>query len=280
MVDYYKTLNISKSATDDDIKKAYKKLAKQHHPDTGGDAETFRQINEAYQSLNDPVKRKNYDTYGSAEPQQFNFRSGNANPNFDFDEIFNQFGMHFGRGFQQRHQTNRDIRIQYAMDFRDVFKGKTEDVTFQLPSGSVEVIRMNVPAGVQTGNKIKFTGYGDDSIKGIPRGDLIVVITVNPDPDWRIDGRDLYTTLKLPIWELMVGKTHTLALPDMASIQLKIPPSTNPGTIFSINGHGVPDMKTGQQGKVYVEVKGFVPEFNTAQVKAITEFAAKLENIR
>ena len=272
MADYYTTLNIPKSATDDDVRKAYKKLAKTHHPDTGGDANTFRQISEAYQVLSDPTKRKNYDTYGSAEAGQFNFRTGNAQ-DINVDEIFNQFGMHFGKGFQQKRQLrNKDVRIQYTVDFKDVFKGKTEDVTFQLPSGSVEVIRMNIPAGIKNQDKIQFTGYGDDSIRNAPRGNLIVIVTVNPDPKYRVEGVDIYTTLNVEFWDLIFGLERIMYLPDNSSINLKVPAGTNPNTLLSVNNHGVPDINTGKRGRLFVEVKASTPSLDAKQFKALQEY--------
>jgi curved DNA-binding protein len=272
MVDYYKTLNISKSATDEEVKKAYKSLAKTHHPDTGGDASTFRQISEAYQVLSDPTKRKNYDTYGSAEAGQFNFRTSNAQ-DINVDEIFNQFGMHFGKGFQQKRQLrNKDVRIQYAVDFKDVFKGKTEDVTFQLPSGSVEVIRMNIPAGIKNQDKIQFTGYGDDAIRNAPRGNLIVIVTVNPDPKYRVEGIDIYTTLNVEFWDLIFGLERIMYLPDSSSINLKVPAGTNPNTLLSVNNHGVPDINTGKRGRLFVEVRANTPSLDKKQFKALQEY--------
>ena len=271
MVDYYNILKISKSASDDEIKKSYKNLAKQHHPDTGGDANTFRQISEAYQVLGDPAKRKNYDAFGSADPQQFNFRSNNSN-DINVDELFNQFGVHFGRGFKPRQQRNKDIRLQYTIDFHEVFTGKTEDVTFQLPSGSVEVIRMNIPAGIKNGDQIQFTGYGDNSITNLARGNLIVVVTVTPDPKYTVDGTDIHTTLNLPIWDLLIGIEHTMYLPSKTSINLKIPPSTNPGTMFSMNNHGLPDINTGKRGKLFIEVKATVPTLDEKQLKGLKEY--------
>ena len=272
MADYYTTLNIPKSATDDDVRKAYKKLAKTHHPDTGGDANTFRQISEAYQVLSDPTKRKNYDTYGSAEAGQVNFRTGNAQ-DINVDEIFNQFGMHFGKGFQQKRQLrNKDVRIQYTVDFKDVFKGKTEDVTFQLPSGSVEVIRMNIPAGIKNQDKIQFTGYGDDSIRNAPRGNLIVIVTVNPDPKYRVEGVDIYTTLNVEFWDLIFGLERIMYLPDNSSINLKVPAGTNPNTLLSVNNHGVPDINTGKRGRLFVEVKASTPSLDAKQFKALQEY--------
>ena len=272
MADYYTTLQIPKSATDEDVRKAYKKLAKTHHPDTGGDANTFRQISEAYQVLSDPNKRKNYDTYGSAEAGQFNFRTGNAQ-DINVDDLFSQFGMHFGKGFQQKRQLrNKDVRIQYAIDFKDVFKGKTEDVTFQLPSGSVEVIRMNIPAGIKNQDKIQFTGYGDDSIRNAPRGNLIVIVTVNPDPKYRVEGIDIYTTLNVEFWDLIFGLERIMYLPDNSSINLKVPAGTNPNTLLSVNNHGVPDINTGKRGRLFVEVKASTPSLDAKQFKALQEY--------
>ena len=182
MADYYETLGVSRNASEKDLKTAFRKLAAKHHPDAGGDAEKFKEINEAYNTLKDPQKRQMYDQYGTADPQQM---GGNPFGNFEFEgDINDLFGTFFGQGFgQPRRRQNRNISLSYTIDFRDVFNGVGNTISYKLPSGKQEVIDVRIPAGVKNGDSVRVQGYGDDSIQGIPRGDLIIKVRVRKRED-------------------------------------------------------------------------------------------------
>jgi len=273
-MDYYKILDVPKTANKEEIKRAYKKKAMSHHPDKGGDETIFKQINEAYQVLSDPQKKSNYDQYGSTDPQStsFNFRSG-SHHDYDIDEIFKNFGVHFGGGFsrQQRRNKNKDIRIAYQINFKDIFTGITEDISYRLPNGDMEALTVQVPPGARNGTQIKFSGYGDNTFKELPRGDLIVSIQINNTTDYRIEGNDIHTTIFLDVFDFILGKRQELNLPDNTTISLTIPASTNPGTVFSVNNHGLPDISTGMRGRLFVELKAEVKRYTDTQYKIIEQ---------
>ena len=166
-MDYYSTLGINRNASQDEIKKAYKKMSMQHHPDrTGGDDSKFKEINEAYQTLNDPQKKQMYDQFGTTDPRQHQYRSGDFEFNFNgspfggMDDIFEQFfgGSPFGN--QRRRAVNRPINVAVDVTLEDVLTGKTIGMEIALPTGKTKVVTVDIPAGVEHGQQIRYRGLG------------------------------------------------------------------------------------------------------------------------
>jgi curved DNA-binding protein len=273
MADYYETLGVSKNASEKDLKTAFRKLAAKHHPDAGGDAEKFKEINEAYNTLKDPQKRQMYDQYGTADPQQM---GGNpfGNGNFSFtgspEDLQDIFGTFFGQGFgQPRRRQNRSISINYTIEFKDVFNGVGNTISYKLPSGKQEVIDVRIPAGVKNNDSVRVQGYGDDSIKGMPRGDLIIKVRVRGLANWRREGDDVYTMKELSIFDLLLGTKIPLDTPDNKHITINIPAGTNPGTTLSVTGYGTPNVNTSRRGNLYVTVKGITPKLEQNELDEI-----------
>jgi curved DNA-binding protein len=277
MADYYETLGVSKNASEKELKTAFRKLAAKHHPDAGGDAEKFKEINEAYNTLKDPQKRQMYDQFGSTDSHQaqqnpfgqrnFNF---NGNPQ-DFQSIFGDFfGHEFSQGFgQPRRRQNRNIRIGYTINLQDVFNGVGNTITYQLPSGRQEVIDVRIPAGVKDGDSVRVQGYGDNSIKDLPRGDLIIKVKVNQLPNWRREGDNIYTMKELDVFDLLIGTKIPLNTPDNKNITINIPAGTNSGTTLSVTGYGTPNVNTSRRGNLYVTVKGITPKLEQNEIEEI-----------
>ena len=270
-MDYYNVLGVSKTATDAELKKAYKKLSMQHHPDrTGGDDTKFKEINEAYSTLKDPQKRGMYDHQQNGGGQAFNFNTSNmdgfargspfGNFGSQFNDIFQDF--YFGGQRAAKHTRNKDIRIGYNIDLEDVFTGKNVSATYQLPSGKREVADITIPMGVRHGDTIRFAGLGDDSITTVGRGNLDVVIKIRPHRDWERDGDNLATSVNVDVFDLLLGGQCEIKLPNKRSFSLNIPIGTKPGTVFSIAGHGVPNSKTHRQGNVLVKIQATVPKIS------------------
>jgi curved DNA-binding protein len=273
MANYYETLGVSKNASEKDLKTAFRKLAAKHHPDAGGDAEKFKEINEAYNTLKDPQKRQMYDQYGTADPQQMGsnpFGDGNFSFTGSPEDLQDIFGTFFGQGFgQPRRRQNRSISINYTIEFKDVFNGVGNTISYKLPSGKQEVIDVRIPAGVKNGDSVRVQGYGDDSIKGMPRGDLIIKVRVRGLANWRREGDDVYTMKELNIFDLLLGTKIPLDTPDNKHITINIPAGTNPGTTLSVTGYGTPNVNTSRRGNLYVTVKGITPKLEQNELEEI-----------
>jgi|TARA_B100000085_G_scaffold3862_2_gene3514 curved DNA-binding protein len=257
-MDYYDILGVSKSANDQELKTAFKKKAMQYHPDKGGDPEKFKQINEAYQNLSDPQKRQMYDQFGTTDPQQQQtFNAGN------FSDVFEQvFGGGFGPfGFNARQQMrNQDITIGCNISIKEVYTGKNVIATYRLNNRREQTVDISVPKGVNNGDKIRFSGMGQHDIQQIPPGDLFVLIQINNQINWEVNGRDLLTTVKVSVLDLITGSSVSIDTPEGRTVKLNIPKGTQPNTVFNITGKGLPDRRSGGQGNIHVKVLGTVPK--------------------
>tara|TARA_A100001035_G_C27786812_1_gene504851 strand:+ start:3420 stop:4268 length:849 start_codon:yes stop_codon:yes gene_type:complete len=270
-MDYYNILGVSKSASEQDLKSAFKKKAMQYHPDKGGDPEKFKQINEAYQNLSDPQKRQMYDQFGTVNPQAAN-QGYNQNFNFspgpggiDINDLMNQFGFGMA-GFGNRQMKNQDITIGCNISIEEVYTGKNVIATYRLNNGSEQTVDIKVPRGVNNGDRIRYGGMGQQDIQGAPHGDLYVIINIVNTGNFQINGDDLMTTRKVGVLDLVVGVKVNIDLPDKSAVMLNVPKGTQPNTVFSINGRGLPNRKTGRSGNVLVKILGDTPSNLDEQV--------------
>jgi curved DNA-binding protein len=253
-MDYYSILGVPRTASPEEIKKAYKKQAMKHHPDRGGDSNTFQKVQEAYEVLSNSDKRSAYDN-----PQPgFSFNSR------DFANGHNPFagspfeGM-FNQNFRQRTPRNKDIRLAAAIDLKDVLLGKHLIMQYKLNSGKLETVTVDIPPGAKHGDTIRFQGLGDDGHPRYPRGDLDVRIKVSKKKDWERDGNNLITKKIINVFDLLTGCAIIVTTLDEKKVQLKIPKGTKSGQIFSIGGYGVPDINTGKRGNLYVSIEADMP---------------------
>jgi DnaJ-class molecular chaperone len=272
-MDHYSILGVPKTATPEEIKQAYKKKVKEHHPDRGGDEEHFKRINEAYEILSNSDKRTVYDNPNPG----FNFTSQ------DFGQGFNPFanspfGDVFGQQFGfNRTPRNRDITLAASLDLADVITGKSLIMQYTLNSSKLETVTVDVPAGAKHGDTIRYQGLGDDGHGRYPRGDLLVKIKVNKKKDWERDGNNLITRRTINVFDLMLGCAILVITLDGKTVNLKIPKGTRSGQIFSINGYGVPDLNTKQRGNLYVEIQAEIPKLDDeAILKEIETLRNKL----
>jgi DnaJ-class molecular chaperone len=246
-MDYYSILGVSKQASQDEIKKAYRKSAMANHPDrTGGDDTQFKRINEAYETLKDPSKRQTYD---NPKPQaDVNMNSQNMN------DIFGQFFRQ-----AQRPRRNQDVTINVRITLNDVMTGKDIVGRYRLSTGREEIATIRLPAGVESGIIMRYQGLGDDAVRQLPRGDLNVQIIVENHPDFVRDRSHIRTKCSINVLQLILGTS--VIIKDLAGkdINVRIPPGTNPGTILSIAGHGLPDINGRRNGNLYLEIKGTTP---------------------
>jgi curved DNA-binding protein len=276
-MDYYELLGVDKDASQEQLKKAYKKQSMQHHPDRGGDEERFKKVNAAYATLKDPQKRQMYDQYGTDDPQKiqnnshpgsfnFNFNGQNIDPNDPgFQDIFSQM---FGNGSPFGHRRppvkNDDIQCIVDIGLEEVFTGKTLRLTYELQGGGVQTNEITIPPGIH--DVIRYQGLGNNGIESIPRGDLYAKIRIRNTTDWQVQGLDIHTTVPVTIFDLLLGTDVNITTPEGKNLSVKVPKGSQPSVVFSIHGYGIPDMRNGRRGIVYVKLKTSVPEIRDPEL--------------
>lgn len=253
-MDYYNTLGVSKTASADEIKKAFRKLAMENHPDrTGGDDSKFKKINEAYDTLKDPRKRQEYD---------------NPSPQYDYDINAQNMNDIFGNMFRQnrRRTKNADIHISVTIDLKDVMFGKTVHGQYTLNTGKVEIATIEIPPGIEAGQTISFAGLGDNTIKHLPRGALHVKIKLNGHKQFIRDRNHLRTTINIDLLDFITGTEYVLTALNGNSINVKVPAGTNPNTVLSVPGYGLPTLGGNRVGNMYVELRGKTPKVEKFEI--------------
>jgi curved DNA-binding protein len=253
-MDYYSILGVPKNATQEQIRKAYKKQSMQHHPDRGGNEEQFKKVNEAYQTLSDAQKRAAYDN-----PQpQFRFNSTDFHNGHPFNDMF-------GRA-AHRQRRNRDVTINIKLDLLDVITGKDLTARYQVHSGRIKEANIDIPPGVEQGMGIRFEGLGDDTIPNAPRGDLIVRMKIQEPINWTRSGNDLKTRATISIFDCLLGGSTEIKTLEGKRLKINIPRGTQPGAIFSIPNHGIPDVRRGTRGNIFIELKTIVPKVENEMI--------------
>lgn len=276
--DYYASLGVAKDASEQDIKKAYRKLAVKFHPDKNpGDAkaeERFKEISEAYAVLSDPEKRRNYDQFGDASfHQQYSqediFRGTNFNDIFrEFgmgsggEDIFSQlFGSAGGRagGFRQaRSLKGQNYVMKISIPFRQAILGGERSVHFR-HDGRDEHIQVRIPAGVNHGQKLRVAGKGGPAPQGGKPGDLLLELQVEKDPRFTREGADLHQSITVPFSRACLGGTATVHTLEETK-RIKIPAGTASGSKIRLKGFGVPAHGKSSAGDLYVTIRIEVPK--------------------
>jgi len=232
---HYATLGVADTATPDEVKSAYRKLAKQHHPDLGGDVTKFQQISEAYETLADADKRAHYDhTLRNPQPQ---FHQGF--PDHMFNDINDHFSQMFGFNFRHGQQVarNRNIRVQLDLNLLDTLDVCQKTIEFNLSNGN-ERITLDLPAGIADQTVLQMAGRGDNAIPNVPRGTLEVVIRVLPHPRFtRVDDHIL-SEVTIDCFQAILGTEIELETPRGKKISLKIPTGTQNGTQLGVTDEG------------------------------------------
>jgi curved DNA-binding protein len=257
-MDYYSLLGVTKNASDSDIKQAYKKLAMQHHPDRGGDANTFTQINEAYNTLKDPAARQQYDN------PQVRMNSQNIN------DIFGSF---FNQGRQRR---NRDMRFQVDLTLEEVLTGKNIILDFKQENGVTGTANLHIDAGSTHGEGIRFRGVGDRTNPNIPPGDLLAVVRYARHPFFKVDGKHLTTEIDVDVFDLIKGTDRQIKTLDGSNIKVTIPAGSNPGTVYSVTGHGLVDKRSRARGNLHVKVNAITPKMDANLLTKLEEIKAEI----
>jgi curved DNA-binding protein len=304
--DYYKILEVPRSASQEEMKKAYRKLAMKHHPDRNKGDKTaeakFKDINEAYAVLSNAEKRKQYDMFG-AEGFQKKFTQEDIFRDFDFSGIFKEFG--FGGGSQNVFSqifggSGRGFSGARGSSYNSPFGGfeargratKGQDLIYELPlaleetfsttnkvisykSGArQETVSVKIPPGISTGKKLRLPGKGQPDPHGGPNGDLYVQVKILDHPLFKREGDDLLLTQEIRFTEALEGAEIEVPTIDKKTLRLKIPPGTQANARFRLKGYGMPGMDGGGRGDAYVQVVIGVPQkLNKKQKDLIKEMA-------
>ena len=262
---YYELLGVSDKATADEIKRAYRKLASQHHPDKGGDKNKFQEIEQAYRTLSDNERRQQYDMqrngFGGGDGVRFHWTSSDMN-HPDLNEIFKSFGFG-GDPFahvRQHQRRNKDLRVELTTELESTFSEQTKTISVQTSNGHRETVEVKIPKGVTHGTTIKYSGLGDNLFNTLPRGDLFVHIAVCQPDGFIANGIDLFHRTSVNCLLAIVGGEIKITNVDGRSFMLTLPAGTQSGTKFRIPQYGLYQMNSEARGNLYVEISLEVPQ--------------------
>jgi curved DNA-binding protein len=310
--DYYKVLDVDRGATADEIKRAYRKLARQFHPDVNKESTAeakFKEIGEAYEVLGDVEKRAAYDQLGKEWKSGQEFKpppnwdagfeysgaapgAGSAEESDFFESLFGRMRSRGGSTFHDRggstfndqrefHARGEDHHASIVIDLRDAFAGATRQISLRMPeiddTGHVALknrtLNVEIPKGVMEGQQIRLKGQGSPGMGRLPAGDLYLEIRFKPDSLYRAVGRDLYYDLPVAPWEAALGASVRVPTPA-GDIMLKVPPGSASGRELRIKGRGLP---ASEPGDLYAVLKIVLPPADTEQAKAAyQQFAEEL----
>jgi curved DNA-binding protein len=285
-VDYYKILGVEKAATTKDIKNAYRKLARKHHPDLNPNdkdaKKNFQQINEANEVLSDPVKRKKYDQYGKDWQHAEEFEKAKQNQgqssysrgstysgpqsDGDFSDFFeSMFGGNTGRTRSRQVKfRGEDYNAELHLNLLDAYKTQKQTLTVNGKN-----IRITIPAGIENGQTIKIAGHGGQGINGGPNGDLYITFSIANDLKFKRLGDNLYTTIDLDLYIAVLGGDLTFETLN-GKVKLTVKPETQNGTIVKLKGKGFPVYKNeGHFGDLYVTYTIKIPSNLTEKQKSL-----------
>lgn len=297
-IDYYKILGLSKTATTEEIRKAYRKLARKYHPDLNpGDKEAekkFKEINEANEVLSDPDNRKKYDQYGSdwkhseqfeaakKQQQQRQSQRGSHQQSYsggygdegDFSDFFES--MFGGAGRRQQSQTRfrgQDVQAELHLKLTDVYTTQKQTITVNGKS-----IRLTFPAGIENGQVIRIAGHGSPGLNGGPNGDLYITFMIENNTKFKRDGSNLYTDVNVDLYTALLGGEIQVDTLD-SKVKLKVAPETQPGTKVKLKGKGFPVYKQeGQFGDLYVTYNVELPKNLNSEEKELIQQLKKLRS--
>ena len=293
-IDYYKVLEIDKNATEAEVKKAYRKLARKYHPDLNpNDKESerkFKEINEANEVLSQPENRKKYDQHGEDwkqsdeynQAKQQQSRRGGQQGGFggfsgggDYSDFFESMfgGRSAGGRSRNSPYKGEDYNAELNLDLKDVYTTHKQGLTVKGKN-----IRLTIPAGVENGQKIKISGLGGEGINGGPKGDLYITFTIENRTKFKLDKHDLYTTENIDLYSAILGGEITVDTFD-GKVKLKVMPGTQNGTKVKLKGKGFPIYKKeGQSGDLYITYHINIPTNLSEKEKELFEELSKLRN--
>ncbi len=301
--DYYQLLGVPKGATQDEIRKSFRKLARVHHPDVAKDKKTaeakFKEINEAYEVLGDPEKRQKYDTLGAdwerggaaqRPPPGWGGGmggGGNGGASFGgtgFSDFFEQFfggraGRQGGGGFggfggMEEPVRGEDVEADLLVTIEEALHGGQKKISFRRDGNPrVETYDVKIPKGVREGQRIRLAGQGGAAGRGASAGDLYLRVRFERHPNYRVEEADLIYELEVPAWKAVLGTEVEVPTPE-GSIKLKVPPGAQPGRKFRLKGRGLPK-NAGGRGDFFVQLEVGLPTSLTPEERELWEQLAK-----
>ncbi len=301
--DYYKVMGLARDASQDEIKRAYRKLARQYHPDVSKEADAearFKEVGEAYEVLKDPEKRAAYDKLGAEWQSGEDFRPP---PNWDagfefqgggftgaeaegfsdfFEELFGQHGGHGSYSHRTHAKTQgQDHHAKVEIDLNDAFHDTTRRIVLQAPEVGNEghlhlrkrTLNIKIPKGIKEGQQIRLAGQGAPGLGSGAKGDLYLEVHFKPHPLYTIEGRDLYMQLPITPWEAALGATVKVPTPA-GDVDLKIPAGSNSGNKLRLKGRGIPGKPPGD---IYITLSVVVPSAESEEARELyQEMATRL----
>jgi len=300
--DYYKTLGVARNASQADIQRAYRDLARKHHPDVNPDdktaKQTFQQIQKAFDVLNDPEKREMYDRYGSSFErrgpggpggaqawgtgpggcsfedidfsqvfgEQFGEPSGGAGGFGDFFSQFRRGGGRTGKTASRSPRRGQDVRHDVQIPFHTSITGGKVQITVRRQTGKLETISVKIPPGIEDGKKIRVRGQGEPSPRGGTPGDILITVHVTPHASFQRRGSNLHVKVPVTLSEAVLGAKIDLPTPQ-GTVSLTVPPGTSGGNKLRVKGHGVRPKK-GPAGDLFAEIQIVLPDHLTETDRA------------
>lgn len=317
--DYYSTLGVSKTASQKEIKQAYRKLARRHHPDVNPGDKTaesrFKELNEAYEVLGDPEKRRKYDDLGAnwrlyeqqaprgggdagapfgggwtvntgspggyrtMTEEEMRELFGSEDPFSDFFHTFFGGGEPGRRGRPARTQAQKgaDVEQAFELSLEDAFRGATRRLAIK-QDGHARTVDVRIPPGVGAGSRVRVAGEGGLGSGGAASGDLYLRVHLKPHPRFERRGADLYTKVSVPVTTAVLGDEAQVETLDGRALRLKIPPMTQSGQVFRLKGHGMPRVgRTEERGDLYATVDVQLPAHLSPEERSHYEALAQLE---
>ena len=276
MKNFYDTLGVAETASEKEIKNAFKALAKKHHPDQGGDENKFKEINEAYDTLKTAEKRQEYDAM-----RKYGMRGGNRQGNEFFTEdifqdFFSGFGFAPGRGhtrvYKERPRVNQSVNIRISLSIKEVYHACEKTISVRLPSGRDEIVHLKIPAGVQNGSVFKYKGLGDDTDRNLGRGDLLCTVQVLDSDGYTRKGNDIYTDKTISCFDAIRGTEFKVKTLDDRILNVKVPAGTQPNSTVMLKSQGMPVHDAlNIKGNMYIKINISIPELSAKDLEKIKD---------
>lgn len=290
--DFYDALGVSRTASQEDVQRAYRRLARELHPDVNKSPEAeerFKDVSEAYAVLSDPEQRRRYDAFGpdfrrvpeDVDPETWaragagraragaGARTGGGSGGFGFEDLFGDiFAGRGARGYGRGPMPGADQETVVELPVEDAYRGTRRRLTVSGPDGTRSV-EVNIPAGVTDGQRIRLADQGGRGVDGGPAGDLYLIVAIRPDDRFRVEGRDIHTRLPVAPWEAALGTTVALDTPG-GEAKVKVPPGSSSGRRLRLRGRGLPNPR-GRPGDLFAEVRIVVPHTPSEEERRLYE---------